>query len=98
MNSSIVIKAEKRPCYVEGKKAIFHKWSERAAAINESPMIGGHHGGFIKWTAGIVEYEDGTVDEVDPGKIRFADGAIQDIAWKNTPENEEGKQITGGKT
>lgn len=97
--NSIVIKTEKRPCYIEGKRAIFHRWSERAAAINESPMIGGHPGGFIKWTAGIVEFEDGTVKEVDPEKIRFADsGMFLVMAWKNIPVNKEGQQITGGKT
>ena len=71
-----------RPCYVDGKKALFHKWSDRAEAIAESPMIGGHPAGIIKWTVGIVEFEDGTVKEKAPSEIRFADGGdFSRIAW-----------------
>lgn len=36
-------------------------------------MIGGHPGGQIAYTMGIVEYMDGTVDRVYPEYIRFLD-------------------------
>ena len=63
----------KRPCIVEGKNALFHRWIERARIVEPSPCIGGHNGGVIKWTAAIVEYEDGQVAEVLPSDIRFLD-------------------------
>ncbi len=39
--------------------------------IEPSPMIGGHPGGQIKYTLGLVEYTNGTVEEVVPCSIIF---------------------------
>ena len=64
---------ETRPCYVAGKKAMFHRWNEIRNAINESPMVGGHPAGIIAATYGIVEFEDGTVKNVHPYEIIFSD-------------------------
>lgn len=36
----------------------------------------------IKTTLAIVEYEDGTIDEVRPQQIRFADGKINEYAFE----------------
>ena len=59
-----ITNSEYRLCVVDGKldgkKAMFHRW--------ESLLE--HE---IKQTAAIIEYEDGTVDEVLPYKIRFLD-------------------------
>ena len=41
--------------------------------IDASPMIGGHPGGQIAYTLGIVEFMDGTVGQVSPGYIKFLD-------------------------
>ena len=40
INDIIINPIETRPCYVNGKKAMFHRWMERREAICESPMIG----------------------------------------------------------
>ena len=80
--SNIVIEHETRPCYYEGKRAMFHSWSEHREAISESPMVGGHPAGIIAATLAIIELEDGTVKEVYPEKIKFADGGkFNSIAW-----------------
>lgn len=63
--------SEYRPCIIEGKKALFHRWEEVAKVIPPSPMVGGHNGGIVKMTLGIIELEDGVVTEVYPHKIRF---------------------------
>lgn len=63
----------KRPCIVEGKKALFHTWIERSRIFEPSPLRGGHNGGVAKWTAAIIEFEDGQVAEVMPSDIRFLD-------------------------
>lgn len=55
------------------EKAIFHKWVEERQLQNASPMIGGHPGGEIASTLGIVEYKDGKVEKVFPEQIRFLD-------------------------
>ena len=55
------------------RKALFHKWDEIKQVIDASPMIGGHPGGQIAYTLGIVEFMDGTVGQVHPGYIKFLD-------------------------
>ena len=55
-----------RPCIVNGKGAKFHRWSERCEMIDGSAAP-------LKWTAAIIEYEDGQVAEVDPYDVRFLD-------------------------
>jgi hypothetical protein len=65
---------ELRPCIVEeDKKALFHCWSNTSKVVPPSMMIGGHIGGVIADTFGIVEFEDGTVKKVYPPHIRFLD-------------------------
>ena len=68
-----LIETEKRPCIVNGKNALFHRWSDRAEIIEPALAIGGHSGGVMKWTVGIIEYEDGQVSEALPRNIKFLD-------------------------
>lgn len=52
-------------------------------------MRGGHPGGQISATFGLVEYEDGTMHEVEPQNIRFVDGRINEYGfWE---EEDAGK-------
>lgn len=66
----IFIKQELRPCLVKGKKAVFHKWIEKTDVCNN------------KYSAGLVEFEDGTLDEVYYGKIKFIDNKINEYAFE----------------
>ena len=68
-----ITNSEYRPCVVDEKRAMFHRWEQRADVVDASPLRGGHPGGQYWITLGIVEYEDRTVDEVLPYKIRFLD-------------------------
>lgn len=68
---------ELRPCKVGDRKALFHKWSERTGILEPSPMIGGHQGGVLKYTVGIVEFENGKVGERFPNEIKFTDYKIK---------------------
>ena len=70
----------------ENIKALFHCWNHRSELYDASPMIGGHPGGKVSGTFAIVEYEDGTVHEVEPQNIRFVDNAMSEYAF---PEMEE---------
>ncbi len=76
------IKAELRPCLVDDKKALFHRWNEVRQVVPPSSMIGGHGGGVIAQTFGIVEYEDGSVKECYPYKIRFLDNKHEEFCFK----------------
>ena len=65
-------------------KALFHCWDHRSELCDASPMI--HPGGQVSGTFAIVEYEDGTVHEVEPTQIRFVDNAMSEYVF---PEMEE---------
>lgn len=60
-----------RPCIVNGSRALFHGWAEL-----EKPNIeGGEQVGRWKHTVALIEYQNGAVEMVTPGKMRFLDGA-----------------------
>ena len=61
-NEVVIKTSEYRPCIVNGKKALFHRWNEYINVVKES-----------KYIFGMVEYEDGTVEEVAPHLIKFLD-------------------------
>lgn len=68
MNRKCIIKTK------EGEeKGIFHKWMEEADVIAPSLMVGGHPGGQVARTLGIVEKENGEIMLVYPTIVRFVD-------------------------
>lgn len=82
-NNEIVLKSiDYRPCYVKGKKALFHQWVEEAFPVPPSMSIIGDKGGQKKYTVGIVELENGEVIEVVPSGIVFADNLISEYVFK----------------
>ena len=72
----------------EEVKGLFHCWNHRSEVVGESPLRGGHPGGQVSATFAIVEFEDGTVKEVEPQNIRFVDGLINQYGFR---EDENGK-------
>ena len=71
-------------------KALFHCWDFRSEVIGESYLRGGHPGGQVSGTFAIVEYEDGTIHEVEPTQIRFVDNAMSEYAF---PEVEKKSDV-----
>ena len=65
------IDSKYRPCFVKGKKALFHRWADKAQVVGESVLRGSHPAGQLWEVFGIIEYEDGTINEVYPNEIRF---------------------------
>lgn len=65
----------------ETHKALFHCWSHRSELVGESPLRGGYPGGQISGMFAIVEYEDGTIHEVEPQNIRFVDNLMSEYAF-----------------
>lgn len=61
----------RRPCFVDGRRARFHRWCDRSEIVAPSCMTGGHNGGEQRCVLGLVEYEDGTCAEVYPSRIVF---------------------------
>lgn len=73
MDATFSIGAELRPCLVDGKRALWHKWTTRWEIVPPSIMAGGHGGGQVSASLALVEFEDGTVAEVYPSRVRFLD-------------------------
>lgn len=69
MNEILVTDIQYRPCYVKGKKALFHRY------INEVNML------LNPITYALVEYSDGRVEKVCPEDIRFCDLKINEYAF-----------------
>lgn len=63
----IIKTSEYRPCYVDGDRALFHRWVEEER----------------RNTYGVVEYENGEIALVSPDHIKFADSRsrFDEIAW-----------------
>lgn len=75
-----------RPCIVtqngEEKKALFHMWEFFSKPVAADLYIGGCPEGQMSMIFGLVEYEDGTMGEVNPSQIRFVDNKIKDYAFE----------------
>lgn len=57
-------------------KALFHCWDFQSELLGASPLMGGHPGGQVTGMFAIVEYEDGTIHEVEAKQIRFVDNPM----------------------
>ena len=79
----------RRPCWVHGKKALFHRWTSSARPIlprGVEPDENTPHYQ-LSLTHAIVEFEDGSVERVWPQDVKFADGGgFEEYAW--LPMNE----------
>lgn len=69
--NDIKIVTELRPCIINGKKALFHLWIKKKDIVMQSEYING-----------LVEFIDGTVEEIYAEKIRFCDNKIKEYAFK----------------
>ena len=88
---------ERRICMVrcfeperKDRRAFFHLFTTSARPIEPSPLRGGHPGGQVSKPIAIVEYEDGTVDTVNPESVRFLDteGLMKQYSWDEVDEND----------
>ncbi len=87
----VVEMAEYRPCWVNGKKALFHRWANNARPQLPRGQEPGENARYFQFrsTKGLVEYEDGTVESVWPEMIQFADGGkFKDWAWLPMKDKE----------
>lgn len=76
MNTTFTIKEHLRPCMVDNKPALWHRWTNRREIVPPSGMVNGqlpHAGGVIEGTFALIEYTDGQVAEVYPERVRFLD-------------------------
>lgn len=83
---------EYRPCYVNGRRALFHRWVNTANPVlprNMNPNDEKARFFQHRSTTGLVEYEDGTLARVWPQEIRFADGGyFAESEWLSVEQLE----------
>ena len=73
-----------RPCYVNGRRALWHRWVNTARPQLPKGQEPSENARYFQFrnTTGLVEYEDGTMDMVWPRDIQFLDhGRFEDYAW-----------------
>ena len=63
--NEIQIKQQLRTCLVKDRKALFHKW------IHIKNLIG------QEYEVGLVEYENGQIEEITPENIQFHDNIFK---------------------
>ena len=83
---------EYRPCYVNGRRALFHRWANSARPQLPRGAEPGENARYFQYrsTHGLVEYEDGTMDMVWPRDIQFADsGRFRTYAWDPYGQRKE---------
>lgn len=71
------------------QNALFHGWSHISDVVEPSPLKGGHPGGVVSQTVGIVELSDGKVAEVAPKYIQFIDNKHQEYAFPQEEQKDE---------
>lgn len=80
-----VDETQPRPCWVKGRKAIFHRWCNTANPVLPRGMDPNDERAYYfqhRSTTAIVEYMDGTVDRVWPQDLEFADGGrFAELNW-----------------
>lgn len=81
---------EYRPCMVGDRRALFHGWEEKAWTVPDGLTPGSAPGGQVKLSLAIVEYEDGTMDEVAPMQIRFTDGKARRLCFGDNAPGIDG--------
>ena len=89
---TIVKENEYRPCYVNGRRALFHCWTNSARPKLPNGQEPGENARYFQFrtTHGLVEYEDGTVDLVWPSAIKFAgNGRFKDYTWDPMEQGDE---------
>lgn len=88
LNSEIIITEQLRPCLVNGKKALFHKWVELAKPVPPSFINNRDCGGQLTTPYGIIELEDGQCTFANVNDIKFIPLNFNDYAFNTEVENE----------
>lgn len=70
-SGDIKISTELRPCMINGKKALFHLWIKKKDIVMQSEYVDG-----------LVEFIDGTVEEIKSERIRFCDSKIKEYSFE----------------
>lgn len=83
---------EGRPCWVRGRRAIFHRWTDSARPVKPVSNDQETDERLQKWSVhGLVEYEDGRMEREWPNNIRFADSReyFNGLTWDEMEDRRD---------
>ena len=87
-----------RPCWVDGRRAIFHRWTDSARPVKPRGMEEDEAADRYQLHSvhALVEYEDGTVERVWPNAVRFADSEVYflDYDWEDMERERDQNRHT----
>lgn len=88
----IVRETEYRPCWVRGKRALFHRWVNTARPTLPKGQEPGENARYYQFrsTQGLVEFESGAVELVYPQAVHFVDGGhFRQYTWPPAEREDE---------
>lgn len=90
ITSEIKMSFEKRPCEINGEKALFHMFYTASRIVPPSLLKGGHSGGVVSGAMAIIEHEGGVVETVPAECVVFLDstGVFQEYDFREHREEE----------
>lgn len=83
---------EMRPCWVRGRRAFFHRWTDSARPVVPHGMTQEEtNERYQVWSVhALVEFEDGKVERVWPYEVQFADGgSFDEYSWEQMEHNRD---------
>lgn len=87
-----IVKETTRPCWVHGRRGIFHRWTDSARPAKARGEENDPDAKFYQLYSvhALVEYEDGTVARVWPADLQFADGGeFAAYDWESMEEKRD---------
>ncbi len=90
--AEIEITAKTRPCWVNGRRAIFHRWTDNARPAKARAQENDPEAGYFQLYSvhALVEFEDGKMVRVWPNEVRFADGGeFAAYDWERMEEKRD---------
>ena len=88
---AIMQEIEYRPCWVFGRKGLFHRWINTAKPTLPRGQELDENTRYFQYraTKALVEFENGAMETVWPQDLVFADhGRFQDYAWLPMEQQE----------
>ena len=78
VGTELIIKQEYRPCWVNGKKGLFHKWLTKYDLIYKS-----------EYAKGLKKKKNGHIGEFNSENIQFCDNKFTEYDFTKNIETEE---------
>lgn len=95
--NTIIEQAKTRPCWVNGRRALFHRWTDSARPAKARGEENDPEAKYFQLYSvhALVEYEDGTMARVWPAVLQFAPSAdFAEYDWEGMEEKRDALPYT----